>query len=555
MEQSSYCRYPVSGLPIAGQCNCNVISDDINNRSRRREDDVDTLSLCSSQYNKSCHHNNDGAILIVGANNFIGARLSLYLHAKLHHDVVSVASQHDISEDRLLWYKLDQLLANGINIDWINLTNSSHASELFTHKHFNDVYYITPEGITDIHRWSNYLKDFVTLLEVLRRNSPCSRLVLISSDGWDNPVDKAWLRTFELTGSTYHSLYMISFVSIRLSGVYGPWGRVNDDTLLTSHSTDMPSHPFCWYIAVAVETIVKILRDSRMCTVIKLNCDNINDFVNTTDYNDTYSIARGIGFLSSWLHAYRQQRARQYDVIFTSYFTTEVDPQRRVYKRPNRYSYISQWFDSLMALHLRAVIFHDGLDQGFMDRLSHIYHNVSFHRVTSLYGRSTNDARFYAYHNYLKRHPDIRRVLMTDISDVVFQRNPFDLMNLLGDLLYIGTDIDIFPDMLSMPWLSSRLARCFGNYSVLEGDLHDMMRLAIVYNAGVLGGSRHIAMALLTRITWALDHTPPDINCNMPAVNYVVHKYFNNITYTGHPLTSRFLRFQCKPRAVYIVHK
>ena len=523
------------------------------NRPRRDVDDVDALLLCSSQYNISCRHYHSNSILIVGANNFIGARLSLHLHAKLHDHIVAVASQHDISVDKLLWYKLDQLLANGIDVQWFNLTNSTHVNELFTHKHFKDIYYVTPEDNDNINTWSNYLKDFIILLEVIRRSSPCSRLVLISSGGWDHPVYKAWLRTFELTGSTYHSLYKISFVSIRLSGVYGPLGRVSED-ILTGHSTVMPSPPYCWYIAVVVENIVKILHDSRMCTVIELNCDNANDTSNTY-YNGTYSIVKNMGFLKSWLHAYKQQRGGHYDVIFTSYFTTEVDPQRSLYKHPNRYSYLRKWFDSLRELHLRAVIFHDGLDQGFMDRLTGIYHNVSFHRVTSLYGRSTNDARFYAYHDYLKHHPDIRRVLMTDISDVVFQRNPFDFMNLLGDLLYIGRDIDIFPDMASMPWLSTRLAKCFGNYSVLQGDLHNMMRLAIVYNAGVLGGSRNIAMALLTRIIWALDHTPPDINCNMPAVNYVVHKYFSDVTYTGFPLTSRFLRFQCNPRAVYIVHK
>jgi len=517
-------------------------------------DDVEKSLLCSPQYNKSCDCHIKHSTLIIGANSFIGARLSLHLHAKLHYHVVAVGSQHDISEDKLLWYKIDQLLANGIDVQWINLTNSTHTSELFTHKQFNDIYYITPESSNNVDNWANYLKDFVILLEAMRLNSPCSRLVLISSDGWEHPIHKAWLRTFEMTGATYHSLYTLSFVSVRLSGVYGPWSNVNDDMLVSQRSTTIPSHPFCWYIGVVLKIIVKILNDNRTCTVTELNCDNVNDMINTY-YNNSYSITRSIGFLKSWLHAYKQQRDGYYDVIFTSYFTTEVDPQRSLHKHPNRFSYLSKWFNSLRKLYLKAVIFHDGLDQGFMDRLSNIYHNVSFHRVTSLNGRSTNDARFYAYRDYLKLHPDIRRVLMTDISDIVFQRNPFDFMNLLGDLLYIGTDIDIFPDMLSMPWLSIRLAKCFGNYSILQGDLHNMMRLAIVYNAGVLGGSRHIAMALLTRITWALDHTPPDINCNMPAVNYVVHKYFTDITYTGYPLTSRFLRFQCNPRAVYIVHK
>lgn len=526
-----------------------ISENDLISRSERDVGLVKRTSLlCSPQYNNSCHYDVDNATLIVGANNFVGARLSLHLHAKLHHHVVSVASQHDITGDRLLWYKLDQLLASGIDVQWVNLTNSTHADKLFTDNHFNVVYYITPDDSSKIDNWSNYLKDFVVLLEAIRKYSPCSRLVLISSDRWNNPFQEAWLRTFELTGSTYHSLYLIPFVSVRLTGVFGPWAEVNDNVLSSIHPTDTASYPFCWYIGVAVEIIDNILHSKRTCSVIELNCDNAND-------NSTYSINRGVGFLLSWLQAYKQERREHYDVIFTSYFTSEVDPQRSLHKYPNRFSYLSKWFESLRKLHLKAVIFHDGLDQGFMDRLNHVYHNVLFHRVTSLNNRSTNDARFYAYHDYLKLHPDIRRVLMTDISDVVFQQNPFDLMTLLGDLLYIGTDVDIFPDMLSMPWLSTRLAKCFGNYSVFHGDLHNMMRLAVVYNAGVLGGSRHIAMALLTRITWALDRAPPKLNCNMPAVNYVVHKYFNNITYTGYPFTSRFLRYQCNPRAVYIVHK
>ena len=530
----------------------NVITDDLINVTKREVSEVDTSLLCSPHYNKSCHLEQH-SVLIVGASHFIGARLSLHLHAKLRLPVVSVASQHDVTEEKLLWYRIDQLLANGIDVRWINITNTTHTSQLFIHKHFKDVYYITPENSSRIDNWAHYLEDFVMLLEVLRISSPCSRLVLIS-DGWDHPLHSSWLRTFELTASTYHSLYMISFVSVRLSGVYGPWGMVPDDDVSLSEAV-IPSYPYCWYITVAIEVIVKLLHNSRMCSVVELDCSNVADTTSIYYYNDTHSMGKDLVFLQSWLRAYKQQRNEHYDVIFTSYFTSAVDPQRSLHKQPNRYSYLSKWLISLKEQHLRAVIFHDGLNQGFMDRLSGVYSNISFHQVTSLNGRSTNDARFYAYHNYLKRHPEIRRVLMTDISDVVFQRNPFDFMNLLGDLLYIGRDIDIFPDMLSMPWLSTRLAKCFGNYSVLHGDLHDMMRLAIVYNAGVLGGSRHIAMALLARITWALDHTPPDINCNMPAVNYVVHKYFSHITYTGYPLTSRFLRFQCNPKAVYIVHK
>jgi len=490
--------------------------------------------LCVPQVNTRCDLvQSSNNVLVIGAGSFIGARLVLRLHKKYY--VHSTGSHHDIHEDQLLWYRLDQLLANNIDLYWVNYTNYTNTRSLLDGGHFTDIYYITSEySRHSVKSWGDHLKEFVILLEAIKEVSPCSRLVLISPQGWDDNKGRIWLRTFELTASTYHSLYKIPFVSVRLSDVYGPWASVGD--MMTKSST-------CWYVNNVVNTMVTHLSTNRTCSKLELNCKNVVEK------------EMGLQYYKSWLHDFTRPRVRYYDVIFTSYFSTEVDPQRKRHKHPNRFSYIKSWFLSLQKHHLKAVIFHDGLDQGFMDRLTHVYNNVTFHKVSTLHNRSTNDARFYVYSDYLKHHPDIRRVLLTDISDVVFQRNPFDFMDIVGDYLYVGTDIDIFPDMKAMPWLSSRLANCFGNHSVLHGEIFEMLRLAIVYNAGVIGGSRHIMRASLTRITWALDYTPPQLNCNMPAVNYVIHKYFNNITYTGFPFTSRFLRRQSSPKAVYIVHK
>ena len=490
--------------------------------------------LCSPQANTHCDliQASDN-VLVIGADSFIGARLSLHLHNKYH--VHATGSHLDVHEDQLLWYRLDQLQTSDIDVHWMNYSNYTNTRSLLNDGRFTDIYYITSEYNGDnIKSWAGHLKEFVILLDAVKEVSPCSRLVLLSPHGWDHITSRVWLKTFELTGSTYHSLYKIPFVSVRLSGVYGPWGSVGDAVTHTKA---------CWYINQVVNIIVSHLSTNRTCTKVELNCNNVIE------------METGLQYYKSWLHDFTRQRTKQYDVIFTSYFSTEVDPQRNRHKHPNRFSYIHWWFLSLQQNYLRGVIFHDGLDQGFMDRLTHVYHNITFHRVSSLKNRSTNDARFYAYSDYLKHHPDVKRVLLTDISDVIFQRNPFELMDVVGDRLYVGTDIDIFPDMKAMPWLSSRLANCFGNHSVLQGEIYDMLRLSTVYNAGVIGGSRHIMRALLTRIAWSLDHTPPHLNCNMPAVNYVVHKYFNNITYTGFPFTSRFLRRQSSPKAVYIVHK
>lgn len=103
------------------------------------------------------------------------------------------------------------------------------------------------------------------------------------------------------------------------------------------------------------------------------------------------------------------------DVIMTTYFTSVADPQRSVHHSPNRYGYIRDWFRSLVAWNLSAVIFHDGLDDNFMQQLARAG-AVTFSHVGHLGNRSTNDARFYVYAKYLAVHPEIRRILCTDIS-------------------------------------------------------------------------------------------------------------------------------------------
>ena len=244
------------------------------------------------------------------------------------------------------------------------------------------------------------------------------------------------------------------------------------------------------------------------------------------------------------------------DVIFTSYFTSNADPQRAKRRKANRFQYMKDWYDSVHETNLSAVVFHDDLDTTFVSKLTS--NRVAFHRVPSLAGRSTNDARFYAWYDYLLDNPDVDRVLLTDISDVTFQKNPFDFMNVLNDderRLFVGQDIDLFPNMETMGWVMKRLRQCYGDASVESGEIASVKRLHLVYNAGVIGGSRRVVLPFLERVTRALDHTPPSLNCNMPAVNYVIHKHFDDYVYTGYPLTSRFMRYQVDPRAVYIVHK
>ena len=525
-------------------------------------------------------------ILLVGALSFLGSRLAVHL-AGSEWEVHAAASDLDITTEELVWYHRDQLENSGVHVMIVNFSNTSQVDHLVRKTRPVHFIYIPP-GMEedemyypDYVLWSKHLEEFVVLLESFRKLSPCTRVLLASRSKYPAAVSdhvaytlvQVWMESFELALSSYHNVYNLPATVLRTSGLYGPWGSTALE-LQSQMERDMEidsQSGCCWYIGDVVSAFSKALQlktncevlDMGRCSFYETNGRQLSTAVPDYQYTwgvlnitDAQPLERGIKWSVSWAKSYLKERdSKSEDVIFTSYFTTTEDSQRKRKKFPNRFQYMMEWYLTVKELRMKAVVFHDGLDPGFRQRLMQHYSGISFHYLPSLQNRSTNDARFYAYLHYLESHPNIARVLLTDIADVRFQMNPFHLFDLLGDWLYIGTDIDIFPNMQTMPWLHQRLEGCFGNHSVREGDLNSLMQLDTVYNAGVIGGSRHVMMAALTRIAEYLDTAPSELNCNMPAVNYAVHKHFFQQVFTGFPLTSRFLRRQDSPKGVYIVHK
>ena len=532
---------------------------------------------CTTNSNKNVNSN---TIVIVGALHAVGAWLSVRL-AGARWSVKAVAIDTDISTNQLLWYRRQQLSNAGVEVRFRNLSNSTHVESILSPPPSYVVYVppvlddeTTPPGST---YWGSHMSQFISLLEGLKKLSPCTKFLLASqsleaaSHDSHMTIQQAHATAFEAALLTYHSLYRTQYTILRTGPAYGPWtqhafslearskksgiggGAVNESTL-----------QYNWYITDISEAMLSVLKKGPFCDTLDLTrCpDNQNTHHSAqTALNLTSQqpVDKGLKKTLHWARAYLRQmqlaKDNENDVILTSYFTSREDFQRKKGVAPNRLQYMLHWLVSVRDLGLRAVVFHDQLDSGFCQRVIQYHPGLSFRRVPSLLNRTTNDARFYAFLDYLHTQPDLGRVLLTDISDVKFQRNPFQLMRLLGDWLYIGTDIDIFPNMASQRWISERLEGCFGNHTLLHGPLKPLMSLDTVYNAGVIGGTRHVMLALLERLSQYLDTTPQALNCNMPAVNFAVHRYFYQQVFTGFPLSSRFLRYQSSPKGVYVIHK
>ena len=110
------------------------------------------------------------------------------------------------------------------------------------------------------------------------------------------------------------------------------------------------------------------------------------------------------------------------DSIISYYFTTARDPHGREPIKENDPNYIKTWYNSVIALGLQCVLFHDGFTQEFMDE----FPQMRFIQVPPVpKGMQLHDYHWLLSHTYLHRHDDIENVFFTDCPDVKVVKNPF----------------------------------------------------------------------------------------------------------------------------------
>jgi len=177
-------------------------------------------------------------------------------------------------------------------------------------------------------------------------------------------------------------------------------------------------------------------------------------------------------------------------------------------------------------------------DSGFTGRKIMVCFNVSDKTVeklvengievflTSQKRNTTNDGYLYAPNftyevpkirhfvnwHFLRTMEDIRYVISTDCTDVVFQSNPSEwLENNLGDKkLNYGCESLKYQDEA---WGNSNMMSCFGNI------IHDHMKSRPIYNAGSMAGKfetfRDFSLAVYLSIVNNQDPMPDQAGVNV----------------------------------------
>ena len=245
------------------------------------------------------------------------------------------------------------------------------------------------------------------------------------------------------------------------------------------------------------------------------------------------------------------------NAVITTLFYTRPNPQTGKYvslaQEPWR-----RWFQSVQILGMSALVLHDGLPEHILAALNG---TCTVTLQVSLNHRSVNDERFSLYRSLLQEglrtHFGNRTVvlssvdgmdtklLFTDMLDVEFYRNPFEI--------FFGKKYALYVGMQASPWDRWIIARA--NACSTRLQQHKLR----YYNAGILGGSIGNVKRFLDcyhTIAEELPRRSKKRNCNMVVFNQALVSCFHMTEiFTGKPLHSIFKAYEKNTTNIYIRHK
>jgi hypothetical protein len=211
--------------------------------------------------------------------------------------------------------------------------------------------------------------------------------------------------------------------------------------------------------------------------------------------------------------------------IFTTYFTTGVDPQRPGSWPQNEFNIMKDFYESVVKNKLNCVILHDHCSPEFIEQYS--TDKIKFVRVDDV-KLNMVDYRWKLYHNLLNEMPEIKNVFCLDISDVVILKTPFK--GIKKDMVYIGDEECTNKENW---WMVER----YKMLSLNSKEYEDKK----VLNCGVLGGSKEVMLDVTEAIASILERgNVTKTTADMAAANHVVYTKYADKLVSGLPLNTKY---------------
>ena len=233
--------------------------------------------------------------------------------------------------------------------------------------------------------------------------------------------------------------------------------------------------------------------------------------------------------------------------ICSTYFKKKANKQSGWVFGFDDYIYMKNWYESANNFNLKCIVFHDSLSNEFIEK----YNKIQFIKVEQS-NLNIIDYRWVVYDEYLKNNKEnVNLMLFTDMSDVVFLKNPFDLISTKPDTIFVGDE----PTTVSDGWNKKRSVYFHGVIpEIISHEKNNGSKKLL--NCGIVGGEVGIVSEFVHEMADILLKANLDLTTfDMTVLNYLLYTKYVNKIFSGSPLNTRFKGNEKNNKICYIKHK
>ena len=238
------------------------------------------------------------------------------------------------------------------------------------------------------------------------------------------------------------------------------------------------------------------------------------------------------------------------NIIVGIYYNDGKDIQRNQIIPSDNYDYFKNWHESAKKLGIKCILLTDGsCSEDFIQRYNSDHLEI---KVTENKQKENhNTVKFLDIKKLIdEQSSKYKKILITDTSDVIFLRNPFDYIS--TNSLYVGSEQNHKKGTIykcsEMKWAKLVYGSTMPEFPFWEENF---------LNCGIVGGNAEVVKKFLehykeihSKRSWP-EHYPND----MIITTLVAYRYFKNNIVTGAPLHTIFKKYENNHPEAYIVHK
>ncbi len=242
-------------------------------------------------------------------------------------------------------------------------------------------------------------------------------------------------------------------------------------------------------------------------------------------------------------------------VVMACHLTGIYDVNRSQVLPDDDYSLVQAWAESLEALSLQGILFHNNFSDATCARYQH--EGLIFIKIAVDPAFSPNVFRYFAYRNFLNRYAPLPDALfVTDVSDVVVCNNPFvqPFFTEHSEALFCGDE----SKTLSDPWMvehGAHLRNQIAGYADYETKFKD----APLLNCGIIGGYLPVMRNFIDQLCLIHEQynrsNPTNYTGDMGAFNYLARTQFNDRLLHGFPCNTIFKGYENERTDSWFRHK